>query len=540
MMVCATDQPRGSTLSALANRDISQRVLIVDDHLLFAEAIRSALEAAGVIVAGVSGTAEDAVTSALRERPDLVLMDVALPDQSGLLAGKRILQEWPEAKILALTAVEERRVAEEALRIGFRGYLTKHTPVGQFVNSVSAILDGQLIVPHRLGPATRQAAEHQDAELLAAHLTPREREVLTLLARGANGREIAAELGISRNTVRTHVQSILSKLQVHSRLEAATFAVRRRLMALPGADASTGAAATAPRSSRAALGSYGRRGAGTASGARGRPSSPRNGVVWSTAGRQGGGTGVRDTPGPIRVLLADQYALFREAARAIFDAEPDLFVVAEAGTGFQAVEEAGRTEPDVAILHAGLEACDAIQAIGLLHERVPGCRMLILAAEEDHGTLEAAVEAGASGFLTKRAPLVELLEATRALSRGETVIPPRMLGGLLSRLISHRQELDVARERLARLTHRERQVLALLAEGADNDAIARALVISPQTARTHIQNILSKLDVHSRLEATAFLFWNGNLENLLTANVAHQVRTTRSAIEIRPLMTARD
>jgi DNA-binding NarL/FixJ family response regulator len=115
-----------------------------------------------------------------------------------------------------------------------------------------------------------------------------------------------------------------------------------------------------------------------------------------------------------------------------------------------------------------------------------------------------------------------------------------MLGGLLSRLISHRQELDVARERLARLTHRERQVLALLAEGADNDAIARTLVISPQTARTHIQNILTKLDVHSRLEATAFLFWNGNLENLLTANAAHQVRATRSAIEIRPLMTVRD
>lgn len=247
-----------------------------------------------------------------------------------------------------------------------------------------------------------------------------------------------------------------------------------------------------------------------------------------------------DTPDPIRVLLADQHALFREAIRAIFEAEPDLQVVAEAETGFQAVEVAARTEPDVAILHAGLEACDAIQAIGLLHERVPGCRMLILAAVEHHGTLAAAVEAGASGFLTKGAPLVELLEATRALSRGETVIPPRMLGGLLSRLISHRQELDLAQERLARLTHRERQVLALLAEGADNDAIARTLVISPQTARTHIQNILSKLDVHSRLEATAFVFWNGNLENLLAANAAHQVRATRSAPEIRPLMTARD
>ena len=115
------------------------------------------------------------------------------------------------------------------------------------MNIVRAVLDGQLIMPHRLGPASRQAAKHDDAELLAAQLTPREREVLTLLARGANGREIAADLAISRNTVRTHVQSILTKLQVHSRLEAATFAVRHRLMALPGADASMGAAATAYR-----------------------------------------------------------------------------------------------------------------------------------------------------------------------------------------------------------------------------------------------------------------------------------------------------
>jgi two-component system nitrate/nitrite response regulator NarL len=525
----ATVQSRGATLSALANREVLQRVLIVDGQSLFAEAIRSALEAAGVIVAGVSGTAEDAVTSVLRERPDLVLMDVALPDQNGLLAGSRILHDWPEAKILALTALEERRVAEEALRIGFRGYLTKRTPVAQFVSSVRAVLDGQRIMPYRLGSTSRQVAEQEDPALLATHLTPREREVLALLARGANGGEIAAALEISRNTVRTHVQSILTKLQVHSRLEASTFAVRHRLTALPGADASTGAPPTVDRSSRRALGSNARPDAGTPSDARGRPSSPRSVVVWSTAGRRKEGTGVSDAPVPIRVLLADQQALFREALRAIFDAEPDLVVVAEAESGFQAVEEAGREEPDVAVLDAGLESCDAIQVVGLLHERVPGCRLLILADGEDQGTLAAAVEAGASGFHTKRAPLVDLLEATRALSRGETVIPPRMLGGLLSRLISHRHELDVAQERLARLTRRERQVLALLAEGADNDAIARTLVISPQTARTHIQNILSKLEVHSRLEATAFMFWNGSFQNLETSNGAHQVRATQGA-----------
>ncbi len=247
-----------------------------------------------------------------------------------------------------------------------------------------------------------------------------------------------------------------------------------------------------------------------------------------------------DVPDPVRILLADQHALFREAIRAIIEAEPDLRVVGEAGSGFQTVEMAVRAEPDVAVLHAELQACDSIQAIGLLQARLPRCRVLILASEQQEGILAAAVEAGASGFLTKGSPVMELLGAIRAVSRGETVIPPEMLGGLLSRLISRRREQDIAEERLSRLTNRERQVLALLADGADNDVIARTLVISPQTARTHIQNILSKLDVHSRLEASAFVFWNGRREALLAAKPVHRDGPTRGATNIQPLMTAKD
>jgi two-component system nitrate/nitrite response regulator NarL len=90
-----------------------------------------------------------------------------------------------------------------------------------------------------------------------------------------------------------------------------------------------------------------------------------------------------------------------------------------------------------------------------------------------------------------------------------------MLGALLSRLIVHRRQQDEALKRMARLTRREREILALLAEGADNDAIAQELVISPQTARTHIQNVLGKLGVHSRLEAAAFVLQNGIMEDLV-------------------------
>lgn len=217
----------------------------------------------------------------------------------------------------------------------------------------------------------------------------------------------------------------------------------------------------------------------------------------------------------VRILIADGQSLFREAMRAIIDAERDLHVVAEAGTGLQALEAAVRTEPDVALLYAGIESTDAIRTIGMLRERVPGCRVLILAGEEHHGTLAASIEAGASGFLTKGSPLAEVLEATRAVARGETVIPPQMLGGLLTRLTTRKRERDLAQERLDRLTSREREVLALLARGADNETIGAALVISPHTARTHIQNILNKLGAHSRLEATSFLFRNGNLEELV-------------------------
>ena len=226
---------------------------------------------------------------------------------------------------------------------------------------------------------------------------------------------------------------------------------------------------------------------------------------------------------PVRILIADGQSLFREAMRAIIDAEHDLHVVAEAGTGLQAVELAVRTEPDVALIYAGLEATDAIRTIGLLRERVPGCQVLILAGEEHHGTLASSIEAGARGFLTKGSPLAEVLEAARAVSRGETVIPPRMLGGLLSRLTTRKRERDLAQERLARLTHREWEVLSLLARGADNETIGATLVISPHTARTHIQNILNKLGAHSRLEATSFFFRNENLEDLVDEDGADQV-----------------
>lgn len=219
--------------------------------------------------------------------------------------------------------------------------------------------------------------------------------------------------------------------------------------------------------------------------------------------------------GNIRILLADSQSLFREAVRVVLESEPGLEVVAEAGDGLEAVSEAERTRPNVALVDLNLPNCDGIRASFLIGEQVPECRVLVLADEEDERALVDAVEAGASGYLTKESPLAELIEAARAVHGGETLIPRRMLGPLLARLIQRRREQDGALRKTAQLTRREREVLAKLAEGADNDTIAQALVISPQTARTHIQNVLTKLGVHSRLEAAAFVVQNGILQELV-------------------------
>jgi DNA-binding NarL/FixJ family response regulator len=169
-------------------------------------------------------------------------------------------------------------------------------------------------------------------------------------------------------------------------------------------------------------------------------------------------------------------------------------------------------EPEVAVLDADLPNCEGVRAARLIRERVPGCRVVLLASEEEQDTLADAIDAGVNAYLTKASPLADLVDAIRAVHRGDTLVPARMLGGLLDRLVNRRREQSDAVRRMGRLTPREREVLALLAQGGDNDSIARDLVISPQTARTHIQNVLVKLGVHSRLEAAAVAIRNGLLD----------------------------
>lgn len=206
----------------------------------------------------------------------------------------------------------------------------------------------------------------------------------------------------------------------------------------------------------------------------------------------------------VRILLIDGQALFREAVGDVLDAEEDLRVVAETDDPSEAVRDAGRTSPDVVLLDADLADSDLATLVKRIKSSAPDCKVLVLTSEEHAKPLVDALEVGASGYLTKDASIAHLVHATRSVSQGEVVIPPKMVGTLLTMLIGQRGRQDEALDRLSKLTKREKEVLALLAEGSDKDAIARELFISPQTARTHVQNILAKLGLHTRLEAAAF------------------------------------
>src|SRR5438034_5446813 len=166
------------------------RVLIVEDQALFAEAVRGALEYQGMSVVGVVSTGEEAVVAVETSRPKVVLMDLALPGRSGLAAGQAILERWPEIKIVALTALNDQAAMEEALRVGFVGYLTKDVSIAQLTNSIRAVADGNVLLPRKLWPR-RSPLYEDDAALLASQLSPREREVLALLVEGANGATVA-------------------------------------------------------------------------------------------------------------------------------------------------------------------------------------------------------------------------------------------------------------------------------------------------------------------------------------------------------------
>jgi len=208
--------------------------IIVDGHVLFAEVIGSVLEHMKISVVGRAESADGALDLVRRLHPTIALVDLEMAASGidGRQMGVLILEASPHTRVLAVTDSNDPAVDRELIDVGFGGFVLKDGSLSQFQRGIRAALDGDVLIPE---PLVRDAARLDDVvPLLARQLTIREWEVLQLLVEGVPGRAIALRLGISSHTVRTHVQSILSKLQVHSRLEAAAYVVRHGLVEIPG------------------------------------------------------------------------------------------------------------------------------------------------------------------------------------------------------------------------------------------------------------------------------------------------------------------
>jgi DNA-binding NarL/FixJ family response regulator len=203
------------------------RVLLVDDHALVRSAIRQALEAPDVTVVGEARSAEEALEMAPRLRPDLVLLDIDLPGMTGIEAVRELAPRLPETRVVMLTVSTDRRDLLDAVRHGAFGYLTKDLSGDALLRAVRGIRRGDLpmsrghaaLVGDHLARTGRSGSSADDE--VGGLLSAREQEVLRLLAEGLTDREIASALAISPRTVESHVSSVLRKLGVRNRAEAA-------------------------------------------------------------------------------------------------------------------------------------------------------------------------------------------------------------------------------------------------------------------------------------------------------------------------------
>jgi DNA-binding NarL/FixJ family response regulator len=211
----------------------------------------------------------------------------------------------------------------------------------------------------------------------------------------------------------------------------------------------------------------------------------------------------------IRVLLVDDQALIRSALHALLDAAPDLEVVAEAEDGRAAVAAADRYHPDVVVMDVRMPRLDGIAATRQIREAHPGTAVIVLTTYDLDEYVFDAVRAGAAGFLLKDGDADELVRAIRVAVGGEALVAPSSLRRLLDEFARTPRPDDDAAARVARLTQREREVLALMAAGLSNGEIAERLVLSLATVKTHVGGVLAKLPARDRTQAVVLAFVSG-------------------------------
>lgn len=208
-------------------------------------------------------------------------------------------------------------------------------------------------------------------------------------------------------------------------------------------------------------------------------------------------------PHPITVVLVDDHVMFVQSMARLLADQPGISVVGLSDTGTGALEAVRRHEPDVVLLDQQLPDGRGTDVAVRILAQLPRTKVVMLTASEDEDVLLAAIQAGCAGYVTKLHPIDEVVSAVRAAHAGEAVMPPAMLARLLPRV--GRNEGDSR----AKLSKRELEVLTLMADGLTNGAIGERLYVSTYTARNHVQNILTKLEAHSKLEAVSLAVRQG-------------------------------
>ncbi|MCA2969940.1 MAG: response regulator transcription factor [Acidobacteriaceae bacterium] len=205
----------------------------------------------------------------------------------------------------------------------------------------------------------------------------------------------------------------------------------------------------------------------------------------------------------IRILLVDDHTVVRRGIRMILSAQPDMEVVAEGKNGFEAIEEAGKTQPDVVIMDVNMEGMNGIEGARRIVESLPRCRVLALSMHRDAVYVREMLKAGAKGYLVKDADDDALLDAVRAVARGDAYLSPSVADSVLTDYRRHvTNPMDL-------LTAREREVLQLIAEGKTNKDIASQLSLSVYTVEAHRGRLMEKLNLHSTGELVRFAMRNG-------------------------------
>ena len=212
----------------------------------------------------------------------------------------------------------------------------------------------------------------------------------------------------------------------------------------------------------------------------------------------------------IRVLVADDQALVRAGFRALLDAEPDIDVVGEASNGREAIELTRALVPDIVLMDVRMPELDGLAATRSIAEEgaLSSVHIVILTTFEQDEYVFEALRAGASGFLVKDTEPADLVRAVRAVAAGDGLLSPGVTRRLIEEFASRAKGVDVA-PALDELTEREREVMALVAEGLSNEEIARKLFVSPATAKTHVSRAMVKLRARDRAQLVVFAYESG-------------------------------